>query len=175
MSCCSFIAKSECPYPAIRSRHLSRLPEDSTMRLFSCLQWFFEHSAFLLVDGFLPRTTLLQCPCRLMRLLEMVTFSSVVKQSLSACLGGVMVCADPDCRSVGASFRFFLAFGSAHGHCPVRSVPIVHFCLEVCLGLVPGQANMQNRFAMICCHRPVGVPFRGISGLLPFRVHESTG
>ena len=32
-----------------------------------------------------------------MRLLEMVTFSSVVKQSLSACLGGVVVtCTDPD-------------------------------------------------------------------------------
>ena len=49
---------------------------------------------------------------------------------------------------------------------------------------------MQNRFAMICCHRRIGVPFGGIwgaidngstsspepaiSGLLPFRVHEST-
>ena len=41
-----------------------------------------------------------------MRLLEMVTFSSVVKQSLSACLGGVMVCTDPDWRSVGPSFLF---------------------------------------------------------------------
>ena len=45
---------------AISSRHLSRLPEHSTMRLFSCLQWSFEDSAFLLVVGFLPpRTTLL--------------------------------------------------------------------------------------------------------------------
>ena len=43
-----------------------------------------------------------------MRLLEMVTFSSVVKQSLSACLGGVVVtCTDPDRQSVGPSFRFF--------------------------------------------------------------------
>ena len=44
-----------------------------------------------------------------MRLLEMVTFSSVVKQSLSACLGGVMVCTDPDWRSVGPSFLFFFS------------------------------------------------------------------
>ena len=44
----------------VRSRHLSRLPEDSTMRLFYCLQWSFEDAAHLLVDGFLPpRTTLL--------------------------------------------------------------------------------------------------------------------
>ena len=43
-----------------------------------------------------------------MRLLEMATFSPVVKQSLSACLGGVIVaCTDPDWRSVGPSFRFF--------------------------------------------------------------------
>ena len=67
-----------------------------------------------------------------MRLLQMVTFSCVVKQSLSACLGGVMVtCTDPDWRSV---FVFFFAFESAHEHCLVRSVPVVHFCLEVCLG-----------------------------------------
>ena len=102
-----------------------------------------------------------------------------------------MVCTDPDWRSVGPSFLFFFfEFESAHGHCPVRSVPVVHFCLEVCIGLVPGQANMQNRFAMICCHRRFGVPFGGIrgaidngsssspepaiSGLLPFRVHQST-
>ena len=124
-----------------------------------------------------------------MRLLVMVTFSSVVKQSLSACLGGVMVCTDPEWRSVGPSF-FFFEFESAQVHCPGRSVPVVHFCLEVCQGLVPAQANAQNRFATICCHRRIGVPFGGIrvaidngscsspepaiSGLLPFRVHEST-
>ena len=47
---------------AVRSRHLSRLPEDSTMRLFVILvsPWFFGDATFLLVDGFLlPRTTLL--------------------------------------------------------------------------------------------------------------------
>ena len=49
---------------------------------------------------------------------------------------------------------------------------------------------MQNRFAMMCYHRRIGVPFGGIrraidngscssteqaiSGLLPLRVHEST-
>ena len=56
-----------------------------------------------------------QYPCRVMRLLEMVTFSSVVKQSLSACLGEVMVCTDPDWRSVGPGFRFFNAFEFAYG------------------------------------------------------------
>ena len=47
---------------AVRSRRLSRLPEDSTTRLFVILltPWFFEDAAFLLVDGFLPpKTTLL--------------------------------------------------------------------------------------------------------------------
>ena len=109
-----------------------------------------------------------------MRLLEMVTVSSVVKQSLSACLGGVVVTwTDPDLPSVGPSFRFFYAFESAKRH--------EH---------VPGQANMQNRFAMICCHRRVGNQLGGIqgaidngscsstepaiSGLLPLRVHERT-
>ena len=99
-----------------------------------------------------------------------------------------MVGTDPDWRSVGPSF--FFEFKSTHVHCLVRSVPVVHFCLEVCQGLAPGQANMQNRFPMICCHRRIGVPFGGIrvaidngsssspepaiSGLLPFGVHEST-
>ena len=48
-----------------------------------------------------------------MRLLEIVTFSSVVKQSLSACLGGVVVTrTDPDRQSVGPSFSFFFFGGS---------------------------------------------------------------
>ena len=115
-----------------------------------------------------------QRPCRVMRLLEIVTFSSVVKQSLSACLHGVVVTrTDPDRQSDGPSFRFFLAVESAQGHEPV-----------------PGQANMQNRFAMMCCHGRIGNHFGGvqgaidnrsysstepaISGLLPLRVHERT-
>ena len=47
---------------AVRSRHLSRLPEDATMRLFVSLvsPSFFGDAAFLLVDCFLPpETTLL--------------------------------------------------------------------------------------------------------------------
>ena len=31
---------------AIRFRHLSRLPKDFSMQLFSCLQWFFEDATF---------------------------------------------------------------------------------------------------------------------------------
>ena len=85
-----------------------------------------------------------------MRQLEMVTFSSVVKQSLSACLGGIVVtCTAPDRQSVGPSFRFFFAFESAQEHDPV-----------------PGQANMQDRFAMMCCHRRIGNHFGGIFGAI---------
>ena len=96
-----------------------------------------------------------------MRLLVMVTFSSVTSSPCPrAWVGSWSVLTPIGGQSVPVFVFFFFAFESAHGHCPGRSVPVVHFCLEVCQGLVPGQANMQNRFAMICCHRRI--PFGGI-------------